>query len=132
LWAAERTTRANAEEAGSITLPRFVHDWLVATPEPILHAEHLAILVVVLSSLENGQTVFRSGHVEGQGDDRVLTIPNTVALGRLDPEGEISLHFSRTLKHLAANDLITLAEGGGQRRIGYGPRLLAAYSQAAK
>lgn len=126
---AERTTRSKVEEPGSVRLPAFVHDWLVATPEPILLAEHLAILVAVLSSLENGRTVFRSGYVEGEGNGRTLVIPNGVALGRLDPAGEISLHFARTLKHLAANELITLEEGGGQRRIGYGPRMLALFEQ---
>lgn len=120
---AERTTRTRVEEPGSVRLPAFVFDWLRA-PDPVLHVDHLAVLVAILSSLENGQSVFRGGHVEGEGDGRTLTIPNGVALGRLDPEGAISLHFSQTLKHLAANELLTLVEQGGERRVGYGRRIL--------
>jgi hypothetical protein len=39
------------------------------------------------------------------------------------------MRFSQTLKHLAANELIKLEEGSGQRRIGWGSRLLEAYGQ---
>ncbi len=79
-----------------------------------------------MSSLENGQSVFRGGHVEGEGDGRTLVLPRGIGLGRLDPEGVIALRFSQTLKHLAANELLTLVEQGGERRVGYGRRLLGA------
>jgi len=60
----------------------------------------------------------------------VLVIPTGVALGRLDPEARISLHFARTLRHLHDDESITLEKGGGQRRIGYGPRMLASFERA--
>lgn len=121
---AERTERPLVEEPGSVRLPAFVFGWLRA-PDPVLLAEHVAVLVVVLASLENGQSVFAGGcYVEGDGDDRVLVLRSGIALGRLDPEGVISSHFSQTLKHLAANELLTLVEQGGERRVGYGRRIL--------
>jgi hypothetical protein len=84
--------------------------------------------VAVTFSLENRRSVFPGGLVEGEERSGSSSCDTGAPTGYHEAPG-CTVDVSRTLKRLAEHGLVTFAKQGGERRIGYGPRLLEAWRE---
>jgi len=117
------------KEPGAVALPAVLFE-LLSMPDPKLTYSDLGLLVAVTVSLEHGRSIFPGGLVEGAEDERTLVMGRGASTGYHAAEG-CPMDVSRTLKRLAEQGLMTFSEQGGERRIGFGPRLLEAWQAAS-
>lgn len=85
----------------------------------------VALLVLVLSQLENATALSPGARIEGNGDDARLVLDATIGPvpATLDPDGRLS-GWLADVKHLAATHLLTFERNGREVRLGRGGRAL--------
>lgn len=120
--------RPRWEERGAVVLSREVaFDWF-RQPEPILHVEHLGLLVFLAGMFENGEAHGRTARFEGAGDELTLVVDANLGLGAassFDADGSIGRGWRRYLEHLEANGFFVVERNGRTWRIKRGPRAVA-------
>jgi hypothetical protein len=106
---------------------RLVHDVHEHLEASYLHAEHVALLYLLVGQFQTGRAFAPRTHFEGAGDALVLVVDINYGLvpERVDPESKFC-NWQRVLDHLATNSWVAVERKGSTIRIRLGSRTLAA------
>jgi hypothetical protein len=115
------SARPRYEERGAVVLPK---EWaLDYVRDGYLHISHVALLVVLVAALENGETLAPRGHFEDAGATLVLVRSGPLPVAA-DEDQRLLAGWRKQLDHLAYCGFFEVEKRGNEIRVRRGQRLL--------
>lgn len=114
--------RVRYEAQGSVRIPRRLFQHFDRNGKnPKVQIPTAGILMLVVTSLENGAALAPNSRIDGSGDDAVLVLDRRMGVGqRFDPPGD----WLRRIDHLGKVGWLAVEHRGQEIRIGRGPLML--------